>query len=133
LAGRFDLYGKGEREHGEVDMFIDQAIDLQSEMSKVNFMQDEEAKKQSEKKLLEETLPPKLSLFEQRLSRTGKEHLLPSGLTVADLYLVAVLENLGTNKEQVLAGFPHIAKLDNSVRSHPKISAYLSSRPQTQF
>lgn len=42
-----------------------------------------------------------------------------------------VLEFLGDKKEAALEHFPHVKKLEESIRSHEKVAAYLSKRPVT--
>jgi glutathione S-transferase len=127
------LNGHKDREHAEVDMYVDQVLDIQDEVFKTAFESDAAKKQAAETKLYNEVLPQKLAVFEQRLGRTGKDHLVPSGVTIADIYLFSLLESFGSHRETLLAKFPHITKLEHHIAHNHKVAEYLSKRPQTQF
>ena len=133
MARRLNLAGSGDREQAEVDMYADQVQDLFNEMGKVYRETDETRKKELEAKLKSETVPQQLAIFETRVSKTGSGFLASSGLTYADLFLSIVLAFLGENKNALLAHFPHLKKLDESVTSHPRIAAWIAKRPVTPF
>ena len=133
LARRFNLAGQGEYEQALVDMYADQVSDLINELVKAHFESDESRKEQLNAKVQSETLPNSLRLFEQRLAQTGTGYLVGNGLTYADLHLFATLEWLGDKRDQVLAHFPLVQKLDKTIRAHERIAAWIASRPATQM
>jgi glutathione S-transferase len=100
-------------------------------MIKIYFEKDETRKAELSKKFETELCPNSLKNFEQRLTQNGSGYLVGSSLTYADLYLVALLEWLGDKKETALGYFPHVHKLDQTVRAHPSIAAWLAKRPVT--
>ena len=82
---------------------------------------------------MEETLPRNLKLFEDKLKKTNTGYLIGSGMTLADLFLVCVLEKIGDAKETILAHYTHVYALEKRVRSHPKIAEWILKRPNNPF
>jgi len=94
---------------------------------------DETRKKTLDEKLATKSLPDTLKAINDRLAKTGSGFIAASGLSWADLHLFNVLEFLGDKKEPLLANFKHVKALDDKVRAHPSIAAYLSQRPKTEY
>ena len=133
LSRKLDLAGKGEKEQAEVDMYADQISDLLNEMVRAHFESDAKRKEELGARLQTEVVPNNMKILEARLGQTGSGYFAASGLTYTDLYLVSVLEWFGDKKEAVLAHFPNVKKLDESVRALPRISAWLARRPVTEM
>lgn len=111
----------------------DQITDFQNSIIDFNFEKDENRKKTLEEKFTTETLPNNLKLFNEKIGKSGSGFFAASGLTWADLHLVNVLEWLGDKKEAALANFKNVKELDNKVRAHPNVAAWLAKRPKTQI
>ena len=47
------------------------------------------------------------------------------------LYLMVILEWFGDKKDAMLQAFPKVKALDDEIRNHPKVKAYLEKRPKT--
>lgn len=98
--------------------------------------EDENRKLKLKEKLITQTLPEKMKLFEQRLVETESGYFASSGLSYADLQLLTILEFtpfLGDRKEKFLDDFPNIKKLEDNIRALPRISAYLAKRPPSEY
>jgi glutathione S-transferase len=102
-------------------------------MARSMFEKNEEQKKILQDKLANESLPHNLKIFNERLGKTGSGFIAASGLSWADLYLFGLLDNLGDKREAVLANFKNVKALDDKLRAHPNISAWLAKRPKTEF
>jgi glutathione S-transferase len=114
--------------------FVDQCIELVEEHVRVKQSKADGPEKEAHlKKLEEEHVPKLLRMFEQRLHRTGANHLLPSGLSIADLYLFHAVEWLGDRREHHLAQHPGIVRVITHVLSQPKVATYLENRPETNL
>jgi glutathione S-transferase len=112
--------------------YVDQCIELIEEHVKQKQLKAEGPAKEAHQKHLEEEHVPKLlRMFEQRLQRTGASHLVPSGLTIADIYLFHAVEWLGSKKDHFLAHHPNVKRLVDNLREHEDLSAYLDKRPET--
>nr|UOU03288.1 glutathione S-transferase sigma 1-2 [Brachionus rubens] len=129
LARKFGLAGKGDEEQAQVESYGDQCTDLMNELVKIHFETDENRKGELRKKFTEETLPKMLKLFEGLIIKNGSGYLAASGLTWSDIYLVNNFDWVGEQKDAILAHFPHVKKLDETVRGHPNIAAWLAKRP----
>nr|QUF59400.1 glutathione S-transferase GSTS4-1 [Brachionus angularis] len=133
LARKFRLAGKSIEEQAVVDMFGDQVTDIMNEFVKTVQESDENKKKQIMQHVQNEVMPNNLKLFEARIAESRSGYLVPSGLTWTDLYLFNLLEMLADKKDQVLQMFPNIKKLDQNIRSNPRIAAYLAKRQPSAF
>lgn len=131
LARKFGLAGKNELETALIESYGDQITDLQNEIVDA-FMEKEEPRKTTlNQKLANETLPHNLKIIDERLAKSGSGFLASSGLSWADLHLFNVLEFLGDRREQLFANFKNIKALDQKIRAHPNIAAWLAKRPIT--
>jgi len=136
LARKFGLAGKDDLEQALVDMYVDQVSDVGMERAKFFWEKDEAKKKTLEEAFKSETVPKNLSLFEKQLANNNTGYLVGSGLTWADLALFNFLDSLsGGNgcSENSCEQYPNVNKLVEKIRSCPKISKWLTSRPHTQF
>nr|UOU03293.1 glutathione S-transferase sigma 3-2 [Brachionus rubens] len=131
LSRKFGLAGKGDEEQALVDMYGDQMSDLINEMSKSMRESDENKKKELFEKFQNEVVPAHMKLYDSRLAESKSGFLFPSGMTWADLYLFGILEYLNDAKEQIYQNFPFLKVMEEKVRNHSKIAAYLAKRPVT--
>ena len=113
--------------------YSDQVTDIQEVMFKMMMAKSDAEKAELKKKLFEDVLPKNFKFFEDKLKQTKSGYLVGSGLTLADIYLISVLEKLGDGKEGILANYSELYKLDKRVRSHPKIADWIAKRPVTPF
>jgi glutathione S-transferase len=125
LARKFGLAGKDELEQAEVEMYADQVTDFKTAYQTMSYESDQTRKAQLAKKFHEATEPAQLAIFENRLAKTGSGFFAPSGLTYADLMLTLVVELVvaADRREQLLARFPLVKKLIETVNAYPAIAA----------
>nr|AYN44500.1 glutathione S-transferase S4 [Brachionus rotundiformis] len=133
LARKFKLAGKSDEEAAIVDMYGDHITDLMNAMVRLFSEKDEQKKKQDQEKFDNETLPKHLKNLEERIIQSRSGFVAPSGLTWVDLYLFNFLDLQGDKAQTLFNNFPNIKKLDEKVRSNPKIAQYLKRRPVTPF
>lgn len=133
LAKKFDLAGKTSEEQAEAEMYADQVLDLLNEMVKIHFEKDEARKTEISNKFFGETLLNTLKVLDSKIVKNGSGHLVPSGLTWADLFLSDFLGWLHDKKDALLAAVPAVKALDQKILSHPKISEWIAKRPQTSM
>jgi glutathione S-transferase len=131
LARRFNLAGQGEREQAEVDMYADQITDLFNDYVRAVFETDEARKAELNEKFKTQTAPNNFKTFEARLAQSQSGYFVNSGVTYADLYLLGVLDVISESNDTLLASLPHVKKLSDDLRAHPKIAAWIASRPAT--
>nr|UOU03292.1 glutathione S-transferase sigma 3-1 [Brachionus rubens] len=133
LSRKFGLAGKGDEEQALVEMYGDQMSDLVNEMSKSMRESDENKKKEFLDKFQTETLPFHMKLYDSRIAESKSGFLFPSGMTWADLYLFGILDFLSEAKEQIFQIFPFIKVMEEKVRNHSKMAAYLAKRPDSDM
>lgn len=78
-------------------------------------------------------VPANLRVFEHRLGRINKPHLIPSGITIADVYLFSVLDVFGPEKDKVFPHFPNLKKLYDYIGDQSGIKEHLAKRPNTAY
>ncbi len=83
LAKKFNLAGQTDIEQAEADMYVDQAVDLFTEIVKVFFEQDETKKEAASTKLISEIVPRHLKIFVAKLQKTNTGFLVGNSLTWA--------------------------------------------------
>jgi len=54
-------------------------------------------------------------------------------MTIADIHFFSVVEVLEAKVPNVLSAYPTLKKIYDGVHAHPKVAAYLKSRPTTPF
>lgn len=113
--------------------YADQIFDVQSALISAFLEKDPTRKQELQQKFFGETLPQNLKLFNDRVSRTGSGYFAASGVSWVDLLMMNTLDYLGDKKTEILAPFKLIQVLDNNVRAMPKIAAWISQRPKTEY
>ena len=96
-----------------------------------HFKETDQAKKtELQKKLTEEVVPGTLKLFESRLAKNNNGFLIGNSLNWAEIYLFVVLDWC-SDREKTLEKFPLVKKLDDRIKTTPKIAEWLAKRPTT--
>ncbi|CAF0917974.1 unnamed protein product [Brachionus calyciflorus] len=134
LSRKFKLTGTDLEEQALVESYGDLIYDLQNEIVRPRFEQDETKKSQMLKKLFDETIPKYFQVLENLISNNSCGYLASCGLTWPDLFLFTVIDNwLAEKKDSLLANYPHIKTLEEKVRNNAKISEWCSKRPKTDY
>jgi glutathione S-transferase len=116
--------------------YLEAALELQNDMFAVADEKDSTKIAQLEKKFSEEVLPKHLRVFENRLAKNGTGYLVGNSLTVADIFLFRLVDELnlfyGPRTVPALANSVQIRGLEERVKNNPRISEWLKKRPITQ-
>ncbi|XP_058794690.1 glutathione S-transferase-like [Phymastichus coffea] len=132
LAKKGNLYGSNELEALEIDMCVDDIEDCRLYYS-AHFREQEPARKAKLLELAIEKTPWYLAKFEQRVKKNGG-YFVAGKLSWADTHFSAIIELISNiAQKEFVKDFPALDKLDQTVRSTPKIKAYLDKRPHTKF
>jgi glutathione S-transferase len=134
VAREADLVGKNSFEQAQVDSVVDAVTDLREKMVGMNFKPDAE-KAAAVKEFAEVTVPSILPNLE-KFAAANKEKpglFVGSKMTLADIHFYAIIELVYTKILNLLKPYPTLEKIYGNVAAHPKIAAYLKSRPETPF
>ncbi|OWF38467.1 Glutathione S-transferase [Mizuhopecten yessoensis] len=134
VARVFDLYGGSNLEKTLVDVVIETIEDFSTHTIKMFFEKDDDTKAQLLTKLLTETVPLYLTIFEKILDKN--DWMVGSKMTIADLAVYNTFEFIAevAKKENGTDIFDKKSTLKehfNRVRSIPGIKEWLEKRPQT--
>jgi glutathione S-transferase len=135
LAKQFQLAGRDNFEQAKVDAVVDTISDILAKLLPLRREPDETKKKEGLRKFFTEELPKQLQNLEvlNKLYGNGGSFFVGNHLTWADLYAYDAIENLLQIDGNVLNNYPFLKHNRQEIERHPKISAYLRSRPQTPF
>ncbi|CAF0767784.1 unnamed protein product [Didymodactylos carnosus] len=134
LAKQFNLAGKDNLEQAKADATVDTIADLMAKLSPLMYDKDEVRKQQGIKKFQEEELPKHLQNLEKLAKLYGNGAFFVGGsLTWADLVFYEISNSLLKLDPNVLKDYQQLLKTRQEVEKHPKVSAYLKSRPESQF
>jgi len=115
------MYGKDELEAAKIDMIMDGIADVSAAR---NAAKTEEQKEDLKNK----TVPKFLNAFEKIAAANGAHpHFVGDKITVADVAFFTSCDYIG----DVYLAFPHLAKIHEAVKTHPKVAEWLVKRPQT--
>jgi len=135
LARQFHLAGKDNLEQAKVEAVADTATDLLNKFGPIIWYEEESQKKASIEKFLANELPKHLRNLETlaKAYSDGGSFFIGNHLSFADLYVYDVLENILEVDANILEQYPWLKTNRQEVAKHPKIDAYLKSRPRTAF
>lgn len=114
-------------------MYADLISDYIGELVKEHLEKDPETKAKLSQRLEQERWPFHLKQFEDRIIKNKYGYLVGFELSYVDLYLHSLLDWLGDKRDSILKDYPNIKNLIGKIESNERISAYLKSRPKTQF
>jgi prostaglandin-H2 D-isomerase / glutathione transferase len=112
-------------------MYVDQVTDFLNQLVKVHYETDEVKKAELAAKLQTEVIPTHMKIFETKLTQTNTGHLVGASLTLADIYLFAILDSTAEKSAAILEHFPSVKKLAETVKAMPHVAKWLESRPVT--
>ncbi|NP_001165921.1 glutathione S-transferase S5 [Nasonia vitripennis] len=130
LAKKYKLYGNDELQDLEIDLNVDDVEDWRTNFSRF-FREADETQKAKLKAFALEKTPFYLGKFEERVKKNGG-YFVAGKLSWADVHFAAIAELINNFSEKNnLESYPALTKLYETVRSEPKIKAYLEKRPKT--
>lgn len=136
LARKYKLAGKNDLEQLRADMIVDCMEDTVKPMLIFFFEKDETRKAEAKKKYSEEQLPISYAGLESILksNKGGDGYFVGDALTWVDLNL---LNTVGWAKMSgngdLINNYPKLKALHDRVEKLPKVAAWLSKRPVTEF
>lgn len=133
LAKQFDLAGKDNLDQAKVDVVLDTIGDLTSEYGPIVREQDEAKKQAAMENFFKEALPKHLKNLELLMNAYGNDgtFFVGDNMTLADLVQYNMMEYLLEYDSNLFANYPLLKRNREAVENHPKIAAYLKTRPQT--
>lgn len=135
LAKQFQLAGRDNLEQAKVDAVADTVSEPMALLIPLRGEKDEAKKKENLRKFFAEDLPKHLRNLETlaKSFSNGGPFFVGNHLTWADLHFYDVGESLLQVDGTALNNFPWLKRNRQEVERHPKIAAYLQSRPRTLF
>ena len=113
-------------------MFVEQINDLFLAFVPVFLEKDADKKKKLAAKYFSEEFPKNLAFLEAKLAATGTGHFVGDSMTIADVYLMAVADNMKSADlvpEAVLfAKYPKLAANLKRTRNFPAIAEWKKSQ-----
>ena len=133
LGEKNGLAGRDEFENAEIASIADAVNDLNQEIGKIWFEEDEERRAEMARALKEEIAPRKLRRFEKLSATSEHGWLYGNRLSWADFFLYQTLGwVLQEVDEEALTGFTSLTKLRASVEALPQIADWIKNRPNTE-
>ena len=131
LAKQFGLAGGDHLEQAKVDAVVDTSIDLAMKYLPIHFEPDEAKKSIEMQKFFAEELPKHLRNFENLANAysNGGRFFMGNQMTWCDLEVYDVFDFLLPVNDKFLDSHSWLLKHRQEVAQHPKIAAYLKSRP----
>ncbi|XP_055345884.1 glutathione S-transferase 1-like [Paramacrobiotus metropolitanus] len=138
LARSFLLAGQDKWQEVLVDSVIEAASDFLAKILHIGeFKGNDLEKADAVHKFKEVTVPSVLSNFDRFISQHGNNGFtVGNHMTIADIAIFSVLDNLfhhGILDSQSLEHYPGVKAAFKSVKTQPRIAAYLNERPNASF
>ncbi len=135
LARQFHLAGKDNIEQAKVEAVTDTATDLLNKFGPIIWYQEEPQKRTSIEQFIANELPKQLQNLEilAKAYSEGNPFFVGNNLTMADLHVYDVLENILEADATILHQYPWLKTNREEVAKHPNIATYLKNRSRTAF
>ncbi|XP_041486062.1 hematopoietic prostaglandin D synthase-like [Lytechinus variegatus] len=134
LSKKYGLAGKDEKEMAVVDMVSDLCTDMLNEMFDLMFEKDEKRKEEMTTKFLKKS-DTYMEAFTRCLQKNGDGtgYLIGDTVTLADLALFNLLEQLAAKYADMLTKNPPMQEFLDRMKKEPKVSAWLEKRPKGEM
>ena len=135
LARQFNLAGKDNLEQAQVEAVADTAIDLLNKVGPIIWYQQEPEKTAALKQFFANDLPKHLQNLETlaKAYSNGGSFFVGNHLTMADLCVYDVLENIVQNDSNALDKYSWLTSNRRQIAQEPTIAEYLKKRSPTAF
>lgn len=135
LARQFHLAGRDNLEQAKVESVADTTSDLLNKVGSIIWYQEGDEKKRNLDAFFANDLPKHLNNLEilAKAYSEGGPFFVGNNLTMADLYVYDVLENVLEIDANVLDKYSWLKANREEVAKNPKIAEYLKNRPKTPF
>nr|AFI24616.1 glutathione S-transferase [Cyclina sinensis] len=130
IAKKYGLFGRTPEEELLIDEVFECVADLQREIAKFSYEEDETKKAELRQKVMEEALPRFNDYFKLRSSTYGKNgYIIGPKMTLADLHTYNLLDQTSGAIEGLLSSYPELTKHTGIMKSDPKIATWIKTRP----
>ncbi|ELR15158.1 glutathione transferase subfamily protein [Acanthamoeba castellanii str. Neff] len=132
LARKLGFNGADAHEEALIDQANEGVVDTITAMAEPIFRTPAALQTEAKQKLVRETLPAHLAMFEKLLEKNGNKgaFLVGAKLSYADLNLWVALElvfaRVEGSRDALLGAFPAVKKLIESVSGRERIKAYIA-------
>ncbi|XP_038070173.1 S-crystallin SL11-like [Patiria miniata] len=136
VAREFRFHGSDSWQTLMIDVVCDTADDLTRPLGDAIFLEKDETKKAAAiKNYYENEAPVVLDCLEKYLVSNGggDGYFVGEKISLADISVWVSLDLCFSQRKDILANYPKLAKLSDRVTSRPIIAAYLAQRPQMMF
>ena len=135
LARQFNLAGKDNLEQAQVEVVADTATDLLNNVGPIIWYQEEPEKTAALKQFFANNLPKHLQNLETlaKAYSNGSSFFVGNHLTMADLYVYDVLENIIEIDSVALDQYSWLTSNRRQTAQQPNIADYLKKRLRTSF
>ncbi|KAL3852307.1 hypothetical protein ACJMK2_015966 [Sinanodonta woodiana] len=135
LAREYGFNGTDNMETFRIDEIHEAIVELQRELYKLHYEKDEDKKKEINQSLVDTIIPKFMNFFERRITENHRSggYFVGDGITLADVLVYNITYNMEQKLKLSLDKWPKTAAVCKKVASHPKVSAWLKKRPQSEF
>ncbi|KAK7102217.1 probable glutathione S-transferase 7 isoform X2 [Littorina saxatilis] len=134
FAREFGFFGKTNLDGLRIGEVVGLWEDQIQNIVKYRWTKDETQKAEFLRKALEEDLPKYFGFLEKLLKDGGSSgYFVNNALSLADLYVYDMGDNLLQLKKDALESYPLLQKLRHNVEANPKLKTYLANRKETIF
>ncbi|CAH1366946.1 unnamed protein product [Tenebrio molitor] len=132
VAKKVKLVGSDDWEDLEIDGVVDTVNDLRQKIALYSYEVDDIIRESRKEPLFKETIPYYLQRLDA-IVKTNNGYLAVGKLTWADLYFVALLKYLNymCGANDIIADYPNLVALKNTVMEIPAIKAWVGKRPNS--
>ena len=134
IAKKCDFVPRNEIEVAYAEMFSHQFTDVFN-LANAAFMNANSTNQTNILTVLNATLSLTLKRVEERIiaNPLGCGVIAGRDISYADIYLSAILDLVGNQRDNVTMPYPNVKALDARVRSMPKIAEWIKNRPVTVY
>lgn len=135
LAREHNMAGSNSLDQAKVEAVADSASDLLNKLGPIIWYQEEPQKSESLKTFFADELPKHLVNLETlaKSYSDGDTFFVGKQLTLADLYVYDVLENIVKIDKNILSKYAWLDANRKEIEKNSRIAAYLKDRPDTAF
>ncbi|OWF48494.1 glutathione S-transferase 1-like [Mizuhopecten yessoensis] len=134
LGRKFNMYSDDLMEQYRIDLVMNIIDDLvDKKLIPALFEKDPVLKAEKMKKVEADDLPGYMKLLTNELKAGGNGFFVGTKLSIADVKVFTVLENISSNFPETMAKCNDLREFKERIASRPKIADWIKGRPETWF
>ncbi|XP_033744649.1 glutathione S-transferase 1-like [Pecten maximus] len=134
LGRKFNMYSEDLMEQYRIDLVMNIIDDLvDKKLISALFEKDLVVKTEKIKKVEAEDLPGYMKLLSRELKAGGSGFFVGAKLTIADVKVFTVLENMTSAFPETMEKWDDIREFKERIAARPKIATWIKERPKTWF